>query len=212
MIEEIKLNAKNKMDGLVLLKNIKDIKVCFFDPQYRGILDKMNYGNEGSRQIGRSILNQMTEQDIKNFIVEINRVLVASGYLFLWIDKFHLLNGISSWFENTSLNIVDMITWDKDKMGMGYRTRKQTEHLIIIQKSPKKAKATWLDKSIRDIWQEKIINKKHPHQKPLGLIDRLILATTEEHDLVADPCAGSYIILDSCKKNKRNFIGSDLEG
>lgn len=44
-----KLNSKNKADGLDLLRSLKDktIKTAFFDPQYRGVLDKLKYGNEG---------------------------------------------------------------------------------------------------------------------------------------------------------------------
>ena len=42
------VNKKNLTDGLNLLADINDksVKVSFFDPQYRGILDKLNYGNE----------------------------------------------------------------------------------------------------------------------------------------------------------------------
>ena len=44
---KILLNYKNKIDGLVLLKGIdtESVKVAFFDPQYRGVLDKLSYGN-----------------------------------------------------------------------------------------------------------------------------------------------------------------------
>lgn len=44
----IKENYKNKTDGLYLLNQIQDnsIKVCLFDPQYRGVLDKLKYGSE----------------------------------------------------------------------------------------------------------------------------------------------------------------------
>jgi site-specific DNA-methyltransferase (adenine-specific) len=79
------LNSKLKMDGLYLLKSLEDnsINTVFFDPQYRGILDKMNYGNEGERQIQRSKLIQMNERKITSFIKEINRTLKPSSHLFL---------------------------------------------------------------------------------------------------------------------------------
>ena len=79
------LNTKLKMDGLTLLKSLEDCSVSavFFDPQYRGILDKMNYGNEGERQIERSKLAQMSERKIISFVREINRVLKPSSHLFL---------------------------------------------------------------------------------------------------------------------------------
>ena len=43
------INKKNKADGLMLLADINDktIATAFFDPQYRGVLDKLKYGNEG---------------------------------------------------------------------------------------------------------------------------------------------------------------------
>ena len=78
-------NSQLRMDGLTLLKSLEDysISAVFFDPQYRGILDKMNYGNEGERQIERSKLIQMDEKKIISFVLEINRVLKSSGHLFL---------------------------------------------------------------------------------------------------------------------------------
>lgn len=150
-----KVNYKNLTDGLLLLADIEtdSIATVFFDPQYRGVLDKLNYGNEGkNRGQARSSLPQMDETTIKQFVAEINRVLRPSGHLFLWVDKFHLCQGIHSWLTNTNLNIVDMIVWDKGKIGMGCRTRRRSEYLIVIQKEPIKAKACWTDHSIPDVW------------------------------------------------------------
>lgn len=210
----IKINYKNKSDGILLLDQINDnvVKTCFFDPQYRGVLDKLNYGNEGKqRGKGRASLTQMSEELIINFIKEIDRVLVPSGHLFLWVDKFHLCQGVLSWFKDTDFNLVDMITWDKGKIGMGYRTRRKSEYLIVLQKSPVRAKDCWNDHAIPDVWLEKITNKEHPHTKPHELQKRLIEATTNENDYVLDPCAGSYSVFNACKETNRNFIGGDIE-
>lgn len=87
------INKKNKANGLDLLADINDktIATVFFDPQYRGVLDKLKYGNEGqARDKARCELTQMDEDTIVNFIKEIDRVLKNSGHLFLWVDKFHL--------------------------------------------------------------------------------------------------------------------------
>ncbi len=106
---------------------------------------------------------------------------------------------------------MDLITWDKGRIGMGYRTRRKSEYLLVLQKSPNKAKGYWTRHDIPDVWTEKIINKKHPHQKPIGLQSALIDAVSAEGDYILDPCAGSYSVLDACKEIKRNFIGCDLE-
>lgn len=208
-----KMNKKNLADGIDLLGDINDCSIAatFFDPQYRGVLDKLKYGNEGKqRGKARSNLAQMDEDTIKKFIVEINRVLQASGHLFLWVDKFHLCQGVLDWFENTDLNLVDMIVWDKGRIGMGYRTRRKSEYLIVAQKNPVKAKACWTDHAIPDVWEEKVV-KIHPHSKPIELQRRLIAATTAEGDVVLDPAAGGFSVFEACQTLGRDFIGGDIE-
>ena len=213
--ETLPFNSKLKMDGLTLLKSLENssISIVFFDPQYRGILDKMNYGNEGERQIERSKLVQMNEKKIISFVREINRVLKPSSHLFLWTDKFHLCEGITDWLKKTDLAIVDMVVWNKGRIGMGYRTRRSSEYLIILQKTPIKSKGIWQIKNIPDVWTEKIENKnkKHPHQKPLELQKILIEAVSNSNDIILDPAAGSYSVLEACLSSQRTFLGCDIE-
>jgi len=56
----------------------------------------------------------------------------------------------------------------------------------------------------------KVSQRKHPHQKPKELIKSLITATTNEGDLIVDPCAGSFIVLEACQELNRKFLGCDL--
>ena len=207
------INAKNKANGLDLLADINSetITTAFLDPQYNGILNKMHYGQH--RMNDRFELQQMSEETIKEFVVEINRVLKKSGYLFLWIDKFHLLNGYENfreWINETELQVVDAITWNKEKIGMGYRTRRTSEYLIVLQKQPIKARSTWTDHSIPDVWDEKV-SRIHAHRKPVELQKRLIAATTKAGDYVLDPAAGSYSVLEACEDLSVEFIGCDIE-
>lgn len=205
------LNRKNRIDGLQLLSKIgnETIATAFFDPQYRGVLDKLNYGQHRMKQ--RFDLQQMDEETIIRFIKEINRTLKKSGHLFLWVDKYHLCQGIIKWIAGTSLNVVDMITWDKGKIGMGYRTRRKSEYLLVLQKSPVKAKGFWNDHGIPDVWVEKA-SKGHPHTKPVELQRRLIAATTKVCDYVLDPAAGSFSVFEACKLlGGVDFIGGDID-
>lgn len=211
----MKINHRNTGDGLELLAGV-DAESCsclFFDPQYRGILDKMAYGNEGkSRGKARVNLKQMDDQIISRFIKGIDRILTSSGHLFLWVDKFHLCEGISKWLDSTDLDVVDLITWYKRRMGMGYRTRRTCEYLVVLQKKPKRAKGVWKLHGIPDVWTEKIVDRRHPHQKPIGLIRDLILSVTDYGDLVVDPAAGSFVVLEACEGLiGRKFLGCDLE-
>lgn len=205
-------NKRNIGDGMDLLRMLEadSVAAVFFDPQYRGVLDHCKYGNEGARQAGRIGLPQMSDGIIHDFILQISRVLRPSGHLFLWTDKFQCENGMWSWIDGTDLRLVDMITWNKDRMGMGYRSRRQSEHMHILQKIPTRAKGVWTDHSIPDVWTERV-GKKHPHQKPVGLQRRVILAATRPGDLIVDPAAGGYSVLDAVMAaGGRDFIGTDL--
>jgi len=205
------------MDGLKMLKLLDDktIPLVFFDPQYRSVMDKQNYGNEGEgRSKKRAELPQQTNVQIKHFLKEIERVLIPSGHLMMWIDKFILVSGVHTILEGCSLQLVDMITWNKERMGMGYRSRRYSEHLLILQKPPVRAKGIWVIHDIPDVWSERIENgdKNHTHAKPVLLQERLIKATTDKDDIVVDPSAGGFSVMKSAQRAGRNFLGCDIMG
>jgi DNA modification methylase len=69
---------------------------------------------------------------------------------------------------------------------------------------------------LTDVWTD--INfydtkfpKKHPTQKPFKLIERLLLCSTDEGDVVLDPFMGSCMTGLVCKKHGRHFIGCEKE-
>lgn len=205
------LNARNQADGLELLRALESnsFSLCIFDPQYRGVLDKQKYGNEGSRQKVRSVLPQMDEAKIISFIRAIDKALMPSGHMLLWTDKFHLCTGIAGWLAGTELNTVDLIVWNKMRMGMGYRTRRTSEYCLVLQKAPLRAKGVWLIHNIPDVWDEKL-QTKFTHAKPVQLQTRLIEALTNTRDIVIDPAAGSYSVLEACRRTNRQFLGCDV--
>ena len=212
--EGLKLNYPLEMDGLIFLSMLPSASfpVAFFDPQYRGILDKMKYGNEGKqRGKKRAELSQMTEDVIQEFINQIDKALIPSGHLFLWTDKFHLCQGFKHWFDRTSMDVVDMVVWDKRRIGMGYRTRRTGEYLIVLQKQPRKAKGVWKSRNIPDVCPEAISETNgHPHKKPIGLQAKLITAVSNEGDIIIDPAAGSFSVMDAANNSGRNFLGCDI--
>ena len=108
----------------------------------------------------------MSEETIAEFIKGISRVLTPSGHLFLWVDKFHICTGVEPWLTQWGLEIVDLVTWNKDKMGMGYRTRRYAEYLVIAQKLPKRAKGVWHRHNIPDVWTEVADDQYPARQTP----------------------------------------------
>ncbi|WP_066220359.1 DNA-methyltransferase [Aliarcobacter cryaerophilus] len=66
---------------------------------------------------------------------------------------------------------------------------------------------------ITDVWDDISFyekNRIHPTQKPYKLIERLILASSNENDLVLDPFSGSGTTALVAKQLNRNFIGIEI--
>ena len=207
-------NVPQQGDALTLLKTLPDASVAltWFDPQHRSTLERLKYGNEGARQVERCALPQMSDDYINTCIVEIARVLQPSGHLMIWEDTYRLLEGFHLRTADL-LKPIDLLSWTNGQFGMGYRLRRGGSYLVISQKFPIKAKSVWTDHSILDRWVEKIDRKanSHPHAKPVDLITKLIAATTRPGDLIIDPCAGSFVVLDAVTAvGERSFIGCDI--
>jgi site-specific DNA-methyltransferase (adenine-specific) len=206
------LNMIQHGDALTLLRALPEgcAALGFFDPQYRELLTRQAYGNEGKRQAERAKLPAMSPEYIDAIINEFARVLAPSSYLMRWIDKFCLCEGHHLRISSDLLKVVDLIATDNERIGMGYRARCCGDYLLVLQKPPLKARATWRDHGIRDRWREKVDRKIHPHVKPIGLIERLIAAVTVPGDLVIDPAAGSFVVMHAARRLGRDFCGCDL--
>ena len=142
-------NVAQRGDALELLRSLPELctRLVFFDPQHRGNLDKLKYGNEGSRQIERCKLPQMSSEHIEAVCHEITRVLMPSGYRVHWMNAFQIGEGYHLRVAG-ALQLVDLIAWDNQRLGMGGRSRRRGDYLVVFQKPPIKAKATWRDHEI----------------------------------------------------------------
>ena len=214
-MSEYQVNSAQKGDALALLRSLPDdcTPLVFFDPQYRGVMDKLKFGNEGARQQGRFKLPPMVDGYIDTCCREVMRLLIPSGYSMMWTDTFNLCEAHHLRVADVC-KVVDLLAWDNQRMGMGKRTRRQGDYLLIMQKPPI-TPSTWRDHSIRSRWLEKIDleiypRKLYPHAKPIGLIARLISALTNRGDLVVDPAAGSFIVMHAAHALGRDFIGCDI--
>jgi site-specific DNA-methyltransferase (adenine-specific) len=202
-------------DALTLLRAMPDdcAAVAFFDPQYRGVLDRLKFGNEGARQKGRYKLPSMSSQYIDACGREIARILRPSGYLALWADTFNVCQAHHLRIAD-AIQVVDLIAWDNLRPGMGKRSRQRGDYVVLMQ-TPPISPSTWRDRSIPNRWPEKIDlkaypRKIYPHTKPFNLISRLIGAITKPGDLVVDPAAGSFVVMHVATKMQRRFIGCDI--
>ena len=126
-------NTAQRGDALELLRSLPDpcTRLVFFDPQHRENLDRLAYGNEGSRQRARCLLPQMPTDFILECCRESARVLRPGGYLAQWMNTFQIGTGYQLRVADAAaLQVVEIIVWDSLKLGMGYRARRRGDFLI----------------------------------------------------------------------------------
>jgi hypothetical protein len=113
-------NVAQRGDALELLQSLPDActALAFFDPQHRGVLDKLAFGNEGARQRERSKLPAMSRDYIDACCRELARVLAPSGYCMRWVDTYSLCEAHHLRVADC-LKCVDLIAWDNLRPGMG---------------------------------------------------------------------------------------------
>ncbi len=139
----------------------------------------------------------------------------------LQVAKYKILNDIA-WFKpSASPNLScryftashETLIWarkdEKAKHTFNYQEMKNRNWAEDFIKKPYK--------QMRSVWaigtpkaEEKTFGK-HPTQKPLELLKRIILASTNKGDLVLDPFAGSSTTGLAATMFGRKFIGIDTE-
>ena len=72
-------------------------------------------------------------------------------------------------------------------------------------------------KQMKDVWRLPAVQSwekeqgKHPTQKPLGLLSRMILAAIQKHELILNPFCGSATTGIATTLLDRRFIGIEQE-
>ena len=127
----------------------------------------------------------------------------------IWISgTHHNIFSIANALTELGYKILNVITWAKTNPPPNISCRfftYSTEFIIWARKCSKVPhkfnyelmKAINDGKQMTDVWRLPAIGRwekscgKHPTQKPLALLTRIILAGTDEHDWILDPFAGS---------------------
>lgn len=170
-----------------------------------------------------------------SWIKAIKRVLKPSGTI--WISgTYHSIYQCGFALEMNGFHFLNDISWFKPNASPNLSCRFFTasHETILWAKKEKKAKHIFNYELIKNgLWNEDPLKKpntqmrsvwsiptskpsektfgKHPTQKPLDLLKRIVIASTNEGDLVLDPFCGSSTSGLASIQNKRKFIGIDKE-
>ncbi|MCX8124481.1 MAG: DNA methyltransferase [Spirochaetes bacterium] len=228
-------------DAIEIMKKIPDetIDMIFADPPYNLSNDGFtcHAGKRVSVNKGEWDKSKGIEEDYKfhfNWINECKRILKKTGTL--WISgTYHSIYACGYALLSQKWHIINDICWFKPNASPNLSCRMFTasHETLIWAKKDKKAKHTfnydivkegkWDDvlknpgKQMRSVWAittPKNFEKrhgKHPTQKPEALLERIILSTSDENDLILDPFCGSATTGVLAIRHRRKFIGIENE-
>ena len=163
------------------------------------------------------------------------RVLKPNGTL--WVSgTYHSIYQCGHALQSLGYHILNDISWFKPNASPNLSCRFFTasHETIIWARKEKKAKHTFNYKAMKEgNWPEDQLKKpglqmrsvwsmgtpkpaekkfgKHPTQKPLDLLKRIVLSSTNEGDIVLDPFTGSSTTGVASILNGRKFVGIDTE-
>lgn len=147
----------------------------------------------------------------------------------IWVSgTFHNIFSVAQSMTELGYKILNCITWQKSNPppNLSCRFFTHSTEFILWAKKSNKSKHYFnyeLMKEInggtqmRDVWTLPAIAKwekscgKHPTQKPLPLLARIILASTRESDWILDPFSGSSTTGIAATILGRRFLGIERE-
>jgi site-specific DNA-methyltransferase (adenine-specific) len=213
-------------DALVELGKIKSnsVDLIVADPPYN--LGK-DYGNNHDVQGFDEYLSFS-----RNWLRQSHRILRPSGTLYVFMG-FRFISYLYDILDRElQMFFNSWIVWHYTQ-GMGKTKGFSPRHDDILMFTKSKEFKFNLD-SVRvpqkyyrgrnnmrganpgDVWEFSHVHycngnrQNHPTQKPEGLIERMILASSDEGDLVVDPFSGSGTTLRACQQVNRRAIGIEI--
>lgn len=147
----------------------------------------------------------------------------------IWISgTYHNIFSVANCLTQLGYRILNVVTWQKTNPPVNISCRfftYSTEFIIWARKSPKiphkfnyeLMKRLNDNKQMTDVWRLPAIGRwekscgKHPTQKPLSVLTRIILASTNEGDWILDPFSGSSTTGIAANLCGRRFAGIEQE-
>jgi site-specific DNA-methyltransferase (adenine-specific) len=205
------------------------IDLIFADPPYflsndglsikSGKIVSVNKGDWDKRENYSS-----TKIFTNNWLNECYRILKNGGSI--WVSgTFHNIFEVQNEMKKIGFKVINIVIWYKsDPPPLIYKNKFRFSYEFIIwAKKPGKHYFNYDEmfnienKEMGDVWLLPAvqINEKlfgyHPTQKPETLLERIILSSSKQGDIVLDPFLGSGTTCYVAKKLKRRYVGIEKE-
>lgn len=202
----LEINKVYNMDCLEGLKDIKDNSIsliCTDPPYFLGMTSNGLRGSFNDLGICKPFYSKLAS--------EFKRVLNDDGQIYFFTDW----RGYAFYYPilSESLPIKNLIVWDKIS-GAGNFYVYQYELIIfgcINSRTIKKGGNIWREKAFSSGAKKTNGEKVHPTQKPIELIEKIVLEGSKPKDIILDCFVGSGTTTIACINQDRNYIGFEID-
>jgi site-specific DNA-methyltransferase (adenine-specific) len=168
----------------------------------------------------------------QNWLEQAKRVLKDTGTIYVFMGVRFISYLYQSLDRDLGLNFNSWICWHytqgmgktrgfsprHDDILMFTKTKNYTFNLDAVRIPQKyyREKNNMRGANPGDVWEFSHVHycqenrQNHPTQKPEGLIERMVLASSNSNDTILDPFSGSGTTLRVCQQLNRNCIGFEL--
>lgn len=209
-MSKIKWNILYNGDCLDLEKGIsnlpdKSIDMLLIDPP--NFIPAKHYATR--KHFRRSFSDiSLLDYFYRDYFIEVERFMKETGTIYIFCNgQSYPIFWYYTFFFTKSVR--DLI-WDKIVSINGYTWRHQHE-IILFGEMPKTKPVKTGDGDLLDCRAVPVDKRKHPAEKPEEIVEKLILKSSQEGDIICDTFFGSGTSLIVAKKLNRRYIGWEID-
>lgn len=222
--EMYQLDAVEFLNGLAP----ESVDLFIFDCAYESLEKHRAKGTTTRLKVSKSSSNEwfsiFKDERWPNLLQAMNRALKPNGHIYSFADQETTVmsaNLVTRDMPGLGWKWWKWITWDKQRIGMGYHYRNRTECINFFEKGKRKLNDLGLSDVIKvddldqaEVCIDKVDQRKvdggYPTEKPFEVALPLVLQSSLPGEVVCDPFGGSGAFGAAALMCGRRFIYNDI--
>lgn len=200
---------QDKAENILARLEDGSVDLILTDPPYGIEFDQNRYH---AAELG-TVANDTSLEFLDTIVPEFDRVLSETGHLYMFTRWDAYLEMAPPLDERFGLSTV--VVWDKDDggHGMGDLTNWAPRHEWAIHCRRDGAELNGRPPNVIRHQDVRFTDepKMHPTQKPRGVMEEIIRASSDRGDVVCDPFGGSYATARAAQRTFRRCVSCELD-
>jgi site-specific DNA-methyltransferase (adenine-specific) len=200
-------------DAVAWLKTLasESVDLVVTDPAYESLEKHRAKGTTTRLKVSEGSSNEwfsiFKNERFPELLAELYRVLKPNAHLYVLSDQETMMDVVRPMGRDVGFTFWKFLVWDKAKIGMGYHWRNRHEVISFLEKGKRRLH----DLGEPDVLECPRVVGGYPTEKPVALLERLILNSSDHGDLVIDPFGGSFSCGEAALRSGRDFAGCDVK-